>query len=85
MAEGEVVEVAWRAISSVVMTTSSRSVLPGMAIEPWTIPTCHVRRGPSAARTSRSRSGLCGARLVREDRAVDDDVEGRQVDAGGPA
>ena len=67
------------AISSVVMTTSSRSVLPGMAIEPWTMPIRQVapavigRRVESGERAGRRALGV-------EDRAVDDRVEGGEVD-----
>ena len=46
-----------------VKTTSSRSVLPGIASEPWTIPIV-PGGGPSPRSTCRSRSGLCGARFV---------------------
>ena len=45
------------------MTTSSRSVLPGIAIDPWMSPTCHVATSAWAT-TSMSASGLCGARFV---------------------
>ena len=49
------------------MTTSSRSVLPGIAIEPWTIPIRQVAPVASAP-ASRPASGLCGARFVAKTR-----------------
>ena len=63
------------------MTTSSRSVLPGIASEPWTMPICHCRAGVAVA-ASRPASGLVGARFVGEDPAVDDGVEAARWTAG---
>ena len=61
VAEREVVEVRGRDLAAV-NTTSSASVLPGIASDPWIIPTCQRAR-PSAA-ASNPASGLRGARLV---------------------
>ena len=72
-----------RAISSVVMTTSSRSVLPGMAIDPWTMRRSATWPGsrPPAPPAARGRAAGCAARASsrRPDRRRR--RRGRQVDA----
>jgi hypothetical protein len=50
------------AISAVVITTSSPSVLPGIATAPWTMPTRYVASGTTDA--SSPSSGLFGAFFV---------------------
>ena len=67
------------AISSVVMTTSSRSVLPGMAMAPWTMPIRQVAASPSVAAVEVAERAVRRA-LRGEHPAVDDDVAGGQVD-----
>ena len=62
------------------MTTSSRSVLPGIAIEPWTMPMCQVAAGSPVTAAAMSRSGLCGARFVPKTRPWTTTSHGREVD-----
>jgi hypothetical protein len=71
--EREVVE-PLAAISSVVITTSSCSVLPGIAIEPWIMPIRQVgrRRGRRPVRRPPIPERAVRRALRGEDLAVDD-------------
>ena len=80
VAEREVVEPGWRRSPSAVITTSSRSVLPGIAIEPWTMPIVPRGGGRVAVRDVEARERAVRGALRGEDPAVDDGVEARQVD-----